>query len=82
MSGKRCPIDGKRKHASYVAALAEFDRLVALRGMDPSRASIYECLTCGAWHISSRRFTLVKPRGRGKRRRGIVYKRHKGRGAA
>jgi hypothetical protein len=81
MSKTYCPTDGKRKHSSYVAALAEFDRLVALRGMDPSRASIYECSTCRAWHISSRRFTLTKPKGRGKKRRGLVYKDRK-RGAA
>jgi hypothetical protein len=76
-----CSTSGKRKYPTYRDALVAFDRLVREGALSADGGSIYECLTCGAWHISSRRFTLTKAKGRGKTRKGIVYK-NKNRGAA
>jgi hypothetical protein len=69
VSQLRCTT-GKRGHGSYEAALRH---LMTLQP-DPSLpfGSIYTCPNCSAFHISSRRFTLMKPRGRGKARRGLV----------
>lgn len=70
--GAACP-SGKRSYTTYAAALAA---LVRLDGDDLLRGpvgSVYQCTRCeGGWHISSRKFTLAKRRGRGKSRRGFV----------
>jgi hypothetical protein len=58
----------KIRYRTYGEAL---DALIERVG-DPLRGSAYECGACGTWHISSRRFTLNKTRGRGGMRRGIV----------
>ena len=64
-----CPT-GKRAHRTYADALAALNRVVA----DPLTGSVYTCQTCGEFHISKRRFTLDKAKGRGKRRRGPMVR--------
>jgi len=61
----------KKPYESYGAALAALIN----KGGDPAQGSVYHCDDCDAYHTSSRRFTLAKPRGRGGTRRGVVYKR-------
>lgn len=66
-----CP-SGKRAYSSYAAALAalgDLDDRGQLRG---PVGSVYGCAACDGWHVSSRKFTLTRRRGRGKRRRGLV----------
>jgi hypothetical protein len=65
----RC-ISGKRSFKSYSAAL---EALIELEQRQPRSVpgSCYQCPSCLAWHISSRKFTIDKPKGRGKKRRGI-----------
>jgi hypothetical protein len=42
-------------------------------GRNPLHGSVYVCPECGDYHVSKRRFTLLKRRkGRGKSRRGLV----------
>ena len=69
--GAACPT-GKRSHTTYgdaLAALVRLDDDDLLRG---PVGSVYRCPRCDAWHISSRKFTLAKKRGRGKSRRKFV----------
>jgi hypothetical protein len=82
MSTHRCPVTGKRSFDTYGEALAAYDELVKEGKLRADQGSIYTCVECGLWHISSKRFTLVRARGRGKTRKRLVYKRPKGRGAA
>jgi hypothetical protein len=72
MSGCVGPRGRKKRFATYQDALTEFARLEELGVLRTDRASIYSCSDCEGWHLSSRRFTLVKPKGRGKRRRGLL----------
>jgi hypothetical protein len=70
---KACPETGKRSHTSYAEALTELERLE--QGSHEKKGSIYTCLSCGQFHISSQRFTILeaqrartepqKPRGDG-----------------
>ncbi len=69
MSG--CP-SGKRAYPSYADALAALVDLEARGQMRGPFGTVYLCPSCEQFHISSRRFTVVKPKGRGKRRRGLV----------
>jgi hypothetical protein len=48
----------KIKYPTYAAALEAMFKLLER----PELGSVYPCERCGAHHISSRRFTLVKPR--------------------
>ena len=68
----RCPT-GKVPFATYADALAKLTELDR-DGLAPLLGSVYTCPYCGEFHITSRRFTIRKPRGRGKQRRGIVFK--------
>ena len=66
-----CPL-GKRPYSSYgeaLGALIDLDR----RERRESRGSVYECRVCGKWHLCKRLFTVNKPRGRGRRRRGVMH---------
>jgi hypothetical protein len=59
---------GKHAYRTYAEALD------ALTRIDPEGVgSVYTCRSCGELHVSRRRFTLEKKRGRGKGRGGIVY---------
>jgi hypothetical protein len=62
--------NGKKRYADYAAALT----VLFEKGGRPELASCYQCDGCGGWHISSKHFTLVKPRGRGGARRRLVSK--------
>jgi len=64
----KCPATGKKVYADYAAALKALDTLIER----PELGSVYTCPTCGAFHISKRRFVLRKVRGRGKSRKGLV----------
>jgi hypothetical protein len=68
-----CPTSGKRQHTSYGDALAALDARVRVGALDPLRSSVYVCRGCGLYHVSSRRFTVVKGKGRGKTRPGVVF---------
>ncbi len=66
-----CP-SGKRSYETYGEALGA---LVDLEDRGPLHGpfgSVYQCAACDGWHVSSRKFTLAKGKGRGKRRRGLV----------
>jgi hypothetical protein len=58
----------KIKYPTYAAALEAMFKLLER----PELGSVYPCERCGAHHISSRRFTLAKLRGRGGVRRRLV----------
>jgi hypothetical protein len=63
---------GKRAFESYAEALAALSALAATGTMRGPVGSIYTCTSCEMFHISSRVFTLTKPKGRGKKRRRLV----------
>jgi hypothetical protein len=66
--GVRCST-GKRPYRSYAEALA------ALTEIDPDGlGSVYTCRSCGEFHVSRRRFTMDKRKGRGKSRDGNVFR--------
>jgi hypothetical protein len=59
----------KKPYPTYAAALKAMFELLER----PELGSVYPCERCeGAYHIGSRRFTLIKPRGRGGARRRLV----------
>jgi len=59
----------KKPYQTYREALAAMFELLER----PELGSVYPCdRREGAYHISSRRFTLIKPRGRGGARRRLV----------
>src|SRR5918998_1111146 len=58
----------KRPYESYEEALSAMFELLER----PELGSVYECEPCGSYHISSRRFTLIKSRGRGGAQRRLV----------
>jgi hypothetical protein len=69
----------KRRYSTYGEALSVLDRRLDREGQnsDPFGmrsliGSVYSCDYCSGWHVSSRKFTVAKPKGRGKRRRGVV----------
>jgi hypothetical protein len=62
---------GKRGYESYGEALSALIELEE-RSPRPGIGSVYVCSACDAWHISERRFTMAKRKGRGKLRRRIV----------
>jgi hypothetical protein len=62
-----CP-SHKVGYETSLQALATFDRVIT----DPLLGSIYTCQSCGQFHISSRRFSAIKPKGKGKARSGIA----------
>jgi hypothetical protein len=63
----------KRRYATYAEALSVLDsRLDAVTGLRSLIGSVYACDYCSGWHVSSRKFTIAKPKGRGKKRRGVV----------
>jgi hypothetical protein len=66
----RCS-SGKRGYPSYGEALEALIELEE-RSPRPGIGSVCQCSRCEAWHISSRKFTLAKKRGRGKSRRGLL----------
>ena len=66
------PRERKKRFATYGDALRAFVRLEKKGLIRPGLGEIYECLDCEGFHITSRRFTLVKPKGRGKRRRKML----------
>jgi hypothetical protein len=67
----KCPTR-KRGFADYASALAALIDLEQ-RSPRPVPGSCYQCLKCEMWHISSKKFTLYKPPGRGKQRRRLVF---------
>jgi hypothetical protein len=72
-----CPVANKKTYFTYGEALAVLDTLApacldAVTGLRNLIGSVYSCDSCGGWHVSSRKFTIAKRRGRGKRRRGVV----------
>jgi hypothetical protein len=68
-----CPAARKLSYRTYGEALAELDfRRDALTGLASLSTSAYSCDSCGGWHISRKRFTVSKRKGRGKWRRGVV----------
>jgi hypothetical protein len=68
-----CPAEGKSKYDTYAEALGKLDsRYDLVTGLSSLSGSVYPCDFCGGFHVSSKKFTLQKPRGRGKRRRGLV----------
>ena len=72
MSARRCPASGKAAYGSYGDAL---EALIRLDGEDLLRGpigSVYQCASCDGWHVSSRKFVVVKKRGRGKARKKFV----------
>jgi hypothetical protein len=72
-SKRYCPAARKRSYRTYGEALAELDfRRDAITGIAWLSTSAYTCESCDGFHISRKKFTLVKPKGRGKRRRGVV----------
>jgi hypothetical protein len=60
----KCSATGKRSYPTLADALDALEAVVER----PELGSCYQCLRCGQWHISKRRFTLVRAKGRGKRR--------------
>ncbi len=62
----------KTRFPTYAAALREFVRREQNGYLRADLASICQCSSCDSWHISSTRYTLVKPKGRGKRRKKLV----------
>jgi hypothetical protein len=66
-STRKCPT-GKVKHPTYAEALIALGRLA-----DPERGCVYTCQICGEFHVSSRQFFVVKHRGRGGARRGVMF---------
>ncbi len=67
-----CPT-GKVRQPDYASALAQVDTVVdGVTGLRSLAGSVYPCDSCSGFHVSSRRFTLAKPKGRGKRRKGMV----------
>lgn len=61
-------VTGKVIYGTFAEALAAID--VCLER--PELGAAYTCPECDGWHISSRRFTLERKRGRGKARRGVL----------
>jgi hypothetical protein len=66
-----CP-SGKRRFTTYGAGLAALEDLDARGRLRGPFGSVYQCSRCEGFHISSRRFTLVRRKGRGKARRGLL----------
>jgi hypothetical protein len=60
----------KKPYPTYADALKALYTTVSR----PELGSACPCDRCDAWHISSRRFTLTRTRGRGGARRGVVFK--------
>ena len=63
---------GKRGYPSYADALDALVDLEARGQMRGPFGTVYTCQTCEQFHISSRRFTVAKRKGRGKSRRRLV----------
>jgi hypothetical protein len=65
----------KRTFESYGAALASLDDRATTDLLDGRpTGSIYTCPNCGFFHVTKRLFTVDRRKGRGKSRRGIVFK--------
>jgi hypothetical protein len=68
-----CTVAGKVGYPTYAEALAKLalrqDRAV---GVARLLGSVYTCPSCEDFHLSSRKFTLVKRKGRGKTRRRLL----------
>ena len=63
---------GKRAFETYGEALAALNALAVTGTMRGPIGSVYACTSCEMFHISTRVFTLAKPKGRGKKRRRLV----------
>jgi hypothetical protein len=81
VKGVLCPETSKVRYLTYGKALAALDKVQdlakpvdAVTGLRPLTGSVYSCDACASFHVSSRKFTLAKKRGRGKSRRGLVRK--------
>jgi hypothetical protein len=68
---RRCA-SGKRGYETYADALAALVALEASGQMRGPFGAVYTCPQCALFHISSRRFTIAKRKGRGKSRRSLV----------
>ena len=66
-----CP-SRKRPYATCAAALTALEDLEARARLRGPVGSVYQCSRCEMRHISSRKFTIVKKRGGGKTRRGLL----------
>ena len=69
---RRCPETGKRSYETYSEALQALDRLQQGSEAAEKKGSIYTCLSCSQFHITSRQFTVWRRKGRGKSRRNLV----------
>jgi hypothetical protein len=68
-----CAAHGKRKYESFAAALARLEAIQEGIGeLEKLTGTVYSCDACSGWHVSSRRLIPVKPKGRGKKRRGAA----------
>jgi hypothetical protein len=63
---------GKRRFETYSDALTVLIDLEASGQMRGPFGTVYTCPQCEMFHISSRRFTMAKRKGRGKTRRTLV----------
>jgi len=76
-----CTETSKARYTTYGEALIALDKVQdlakpvdAVTGLRPLAGSVYPCDSCTGFHVSTKRFTLAKKRGRGKSRRGLVKK--------
>jgi hypothetical protein len=67
-----CPSTGKRAFARYGEALAHLEGIERDVENGRMRGSIYTCVECGQFHVTSRLFTVWRKKGRGKSRRNLV----------
>ena len=63
----------KRPFETYAEALAALIELAARGRLKGPFGEVYSCENCGEFHVSSRRSSLRRVKGRGKARRGIVF---------
>jgi hypothetical protein len=70
---RKCPKNSKDIYPTYADALAEIDMRNRGAGfVQELTGSAFSCEACSGWHISKRRFTLTKKKGRGKQRRRLL----------
>ena len=69
----RCS-SGKQAFARYGEALQRLQEIESARSKGGWRGSVYSFQGCGQFHLTGRQFTLVRRKGRGKSRHGLVGK--------
>ena len=63
----------KRTFETYASALQALDDLATRGILRGPFGEVYSCENCGEFHVSSRRATLRRVKGRGKARRGVIF---------